>query len=54
MDVLKGCFATAGIYGARVPQWCHHDYQPKRGKAGEATITYDGIMGWQGTNQKLI
>lgn len=51
MDVLKDASATA-IYGARASNGVIM-ITTKRGKAGEATITYDGYVGWQSMPKKL-
>lgn len=51
MDVLKDASATA-IYGARASNGVIM-ITTKRGKAGEATITYDGYVGWQEQAKKL-
>ncbi len=51
MDVLKDASATA-IYGARASNGVIM-ITTKRGKAGEATITYDGYVGWQEQANKL-
>ena len=51
MDVLKDASATA-IYGARASNGVIM-ITTKRGKAGEATITYDGYVGWQSMPGKL-
>ena len=51
MDVLKDASATA-IYGARASNGVIM-ITTKRGKAGEATITYDGYIGWQSMPKKL-
>ncbi len=45
MDVLKDASATA-IYGSRASNGVIM-VTTRRGKAGEATITYDGYVGWQ-------
>lgn len=45
MDVLKDASATA-IYGARASNGVIM-ITTKRGQSGEATITYDGYVGWQ-------
>ena len=45
MDILKDASATA-IYGARASNGVII-ITTKRGKTGEATITYDGYIGWQ-------
>lgn len=51
MDVLKDASATA-IYGARASNGVIM-ITTKRGKAGEATITYDGYAGWQEMPKQL-
>ncbi len=51
MDVLKDASATA-IYGARAANGVIM-ITTKRGKSGEATITYDGYIGWQEMANKL-
>jgi len=51
MDVLKDASATA-IYGARASNGVIM-ITTKRGKAGEATITYDGYIGLQEQAKKL-
>jgi TonB-linked SusC/RagA family outer membrane protein len=51
MDVLKDASATA-IYGSRASNGVIM-ITTKRGKAGEATITYDGYVGWQEQAKKL-
>ena len=51
MDILKDASATA-IYGARASNGVIM-ITTKRGKAGEATITYDGYVGWQEQATKL-
>lgn len=51
MDVLKDASATA-IYGARAANGVIM-ITTRRGKAGEATITYDGYVGWQEMAKKL-
>ncbi len=51
MDVLKDASATA-IYGARASNGVIM-ITTKRGKAGLATITYDGYVGWQEMANKL-
>lgn len=51
MDVLKDASATA-IYGARAANGVIM-ITTRRGKAGEATITYDGYVGWQEMANKL-
>ena len=48
MDVLK----DASIYGARAANGVIM-ITTRRGKAGEATITYDGYVGWQEMAKKL-
>lgn len=45
MDVLKDASATA-IYGSRASNGVIM-ITTKRGQSGEATITYDGYVGWQ-------
>ena len=51
MDILKDASATA-IYGSRASNGVIM-ITTKRGKAGEATITYDGYVGWQSMPKKL-
>ena len=51
MDVLKDASATA-IYGSRASNGVIM-ITTKRGQAGEATITYDGYVGWQEQAKKL-
>lgn len=51
MDVLKDASATA-IYGSRASNGVIM-ITTKRGQAGEATITYDGYVGWQEMAKKL-
>ena len=51
MDVLKDASATA-IYGARASNGVIM-ITTKRGAAGEASITYDGYVGWQNMPKKL-
>ncbi|MFA9370164.1 MAG: SusC/RagA family TonB-linked outer membrane protein [Labilibaculum antarcticum] len=51
MDVLKDASATA-IYGSRAANGVII-ITTKRGKKGEAIITYDGYMGWQEMPNKL-
>ena len=51
MDILKDASATA-IYGSRASNGVIM-ITTKRGKAGEATITYDGYVGWQQMPKKL-
>ena len=51
MDVLKDASATA-IYGSRASNGVIM-ITTKRGKAGEATVTYDGYVGWQEQAKKL-
>ncbi len=51
MDVLKDASATA-IYGSRAANGVII-ITTKRGKKGEASITYDGYMGWQEMPNKL-
>ncbi len=51
MDVLKDASATA-IYGARASNGVIM-ITTKRGQAGEATITYDGYIGWQNMPKHL-
>ncbi|WP_321331605.1 TonB-dependent receptor [uncultured Bacteroides sp.] len=51
MDVLKDASATA-IYGARAANGVII-ITTKRGKNGEAKITYDGYVGWQEMPKKL-
>ena len=45
MDILKDASATA-IYGSRASNGVIM-ITTKRGKAGDATVTYDGYVGWQ-------
>lgn len=51
MDVLKDASATA-IYGARAANGVIM-ITTRRGKSGEATVTYDGYIGWQEMANKL-
>ena len=51
MDILKDASATA-IYGSRASNGVIM-ITTKRGKAGEATLTYDGYVGWQSMPKKL-
>ena len=51
MDILKDASATA-IYGSRASNGVIM-ITTKRGQAGEATITYDGYVGWQQMPKKL-
>ncbi len=51
MDILKDASATA-IYGSRASNGVIM-ITTKRGKSGEATITYDGYVGWQAMPKKL-
>lgn len=51
MDVLKDASATA-IYGARAANGVIM-ITTKKGQKGEATITYDGYIGWQQMPKKL-
>lgn len=51
MDILKDASATA-IYGSRASNGVIM-ITTKRGHAGEATITYDGYVGWQQMPKKL-
>ena len=51
MDILKDASATA-IYGARASNGVIM-ITTKRGQSGEATITYDGYVGWQEMPKKL-
>ena len=51
MDILKDASATA-IYGSRASNGVIM-ITTKRGKSGEATITYDGYVGWQQMPKKL-
>ncbi len=51
MDILKDASATA-IYGSRASNGVIM-ITTKRGHAGEATITYDGYIGWQQMPKKL-
>lgn len=51
MDILKDASATA-IYGARASNGVIM-ITTKRGQAGEATITYDGYIGWQSIPKKM-
>ncbi|WP_455609254.1 SusC/RagA family TonB-linked outer membrane protein [Bacteroides rodentium] len=52
MDVLKDASATA-IYGARAANGVIM-ITTKRGQAGEASITYDGYVGWQEMPNKVV
>ena len=51
MDILKDASATA-IYGSRASNGVIM-ITTKRGKAGEALLTYDGYVGWQQMPKKL-
>ncbi|MBP3776196.1 MAG: TonB-dependent receptor [Prevotella sp.] len=51
MDILKDASATA-IYGSRASNGVIM-ITTKRGKSGEATLTYDGYIGWQQMPRKL-
>ncbi len=51
MDILKDASATA-IYGSRASNGVIM-ITTKRGQSGEATITYDGYVGWQSMPKKL-
>lgn len=51
MDILKDASATA-IYGSRASNGVIM-ITTKRGKSGEATLTYDGYVGWQQMPRKL-
>ncbi len=51
MDILKDASATA-IYGSRASNGVIM-ITTKRGKSGEALITYDGYVGWQQMPKKL-
>lgn len=51
MDILKDASATA-IYGSRASNGVIM-ITTRRGQAGEATINYDGYVGWQTMPQKL-
>lgn len=51
MDILKDASATA-IYGSRASNGVIM-ITTKRGQTGEATITYDGYVGWQQMPKKL-
>lgn len=51
MDILKDASATA-IYGSRASNGVIM-ITTKRGQAGEASITYDGYVGWQNMPKKL-
>jgi len=51
MDILKDASATA-IYGSRASNGVIM-ITTKRGQSGEATITYDGYVGWQEMPKKL-
>lgn len=51
MDVLKDASATA-IYGSRAANGVIM-ITTKRGKAGSASVTYDGYVGWQAMPKKL-
>lgn len=51
MDILKDASATA-IYGSRASNGVIM-ITTKRGQNGEATITYDGYVGWQQMPKKL-
>ena len=43
VTVLKDAASNA-LYGARGVQWCNFDYT-KRGKSGEARVTFDAKWG---------
>jgi len=51
MDILKDASATA-IYGSRASNGVIM-ITTKRGQTGEATLTYDGYIGWQEMPKKL-
>lgn len=51
MDILKDASATA-IYGSRASNGVIM-ITTKRGQAGEATVTYDGYVGWQEMPKEL-
>lgn len=51
MDILKDASATA-IYGSRASNGVIM-ITTKKGHAGQATITYDGYIGWQAMPKKL-
>lgn len=51
MDILKDASATA-IYGSRASNGVIM-ITTRRGQAGEATISYDGYVGWQQMPKKL-
>jgi TonB-linked SusC/RagA family outer membrane protein len=51
MDILKDASATA-IYGSRASNGVIM-ITTKKGKAGDATITYDGYVGWQAMPKHL-
>ena len=51
MDVLKDASATA-IYGSRASNGVIM-ITTKRGQSGEATVTYDGYVGWQEMPKQL-
>ena len=51
MDILKDASATA-IYGSRASNGVIM-ITTKRGQSGEATVTYDGYIGWQKMPKKL-
>ncbi|MGI6232348.1 MAG: SusC/RagA family TonB-linked outer membrane protein [Prevotella sp.] len=51
MDVLKDASATA-IYGSRASNGVIM-ITTRRGHSGEATVTYDGYVGWQSMPKKL-
>ncbi len=51
MDILKDASATA-IYGARASNGVIM-ITTRRGQSGEATITYDGYVGWQSMPKHL-
>ena len=51
MDILKDASATA-IYGSRASNGVIM-ITTRRGKSGEAIITYDGYVGWQSMPKKL-
>lgn len=51
MDILKDASATA-IYGSRASNGVIM-ITTKRGQSGEATVTYDGYIGWQKMPKRL-
>ncbi len=51
MDILKDASATA-IYGSRASNGVIM-ITTKKGQAGDATVTYDGYIGWQQMPKKL-